>query len=104
MQISVTQAYFMQLLIKINNVKQILEIGTFTGYRALSIALAIDEGFVTCLDNNEKTSEIANNSLNHERKCLRLKTFCGTAPRYSFEIQRSLKKVGWCTSNFAKFD
>ena len=61
MQISVTQAYFMQFLVKINNVKQILEIGTFTGYSALSMALAIkDDGFVTCLDNNEKTSKQAN--------------------------------------------
>jgi len=61
MQISVTQAYFMQLLIKIHNVKQILEIGTFTGYSALSMALAVDDGFITCLDNNEITSEVANN-------------------------------------------
>jgi len=61
MQISVTQAYFMQLLIKINKVKQILEIGTFTGYSALSMALAVDDVYVTCLDKNEKTSEIANN-------------------------------------------
>jgi len=62
MQISVTQAYFMQLLIKINNVKQILEIGTFTGYSALSMALAIDaDGFITCLDKNKQTSDTANN-------------------------------------------
>ena len=62
MQISVTQAYFMQLLIKINNVKQILEIGTFTGYSALSMALAMDaDGFITCLDKNKQTSDTANN-------------------------------------------
>jgi len=62
MQISVTQAYFMQLLIKINNVKKILEIGTFTGYSALSMALAIDEdGLITCLDKNKETSDTANN-------------------------------------------
>jgi len=61
MQISVTQAYFMQLIIKINNVKQILEIGTFTGYSALSMALAVDDGLITCLDKNEKTSEVASN-------------------------------------------
>jgi len=61
MQISVTQAYFMQLLIKINNVKKILEIGTFTGYSALSMALAIDEdGLITCLDKNRDTSDTAN--------------------------------------------
>ena len=61
MQISITQAYFMQLLIKINNVKQILEIGTFTGYSSLSMALALGDGFITCLDKNKKTSELANN-------------------------------------------
>ena len=62
MQISVTQAYFMQLLIKINKVKQILEIGTFTGYSALSMALAMDaDGLITCLDKNRETSDTANN-------------------------------------------
>ncbi len=61
LQISVTQAYFMQLLIKINNVQQILEIGTFTGYRDLSMALAMKgEGFINCLDKNKQTSETAN--------------------------------------------
>ena len=79
MQISVTQAYFMQLLIKINNVKQILEIGTFTGYSALSMALAIDEGFITCLDNNEKTSEIANNFFKKANVEKKINLIVGTA-------------------------
>ena len=62
MQISVTQAYFMQLLIKINNVKKILEIGTFTGYSSLSMALAMDsDGLITCLDKNKETSDTAIN-------------------------------------------
>ena len=62
MQISVTQAYFMQLLIKINNVKHILEIGTFTGYSALSMALVMEtDGLITCLDKNKETSDTANN-------------------------------------------
>ena len=62
MQISVTQGYFMQLLIKINNVKKILEIGTFTGYSALSMALAIKkDGLITSLDKNQNTSQEANN-------------------------------------------
>ena len=34
MQISITQSYFFQLFIKINKIKDILEIGTFTGYSA----------------------------------------------------------------------
>jgi predicted O-methyltransferase YrrM len=60
MQISVSQAYFLQLLIKSNNIKNILEIGTFTGYSALSMALAVtSDGIVTCLDKNKETLEKA---------------------------------------------
>ena len=60
MQISVSQAYFLQLLIRSNNIKNILEIGTFTGYSALSMALAVtSDGIVTCLDINKETSEKA---------------------------------------------
>ena len=60
MQISVTQAYFFQLFIKTNKIKNILEIGTFTGYSALSMGLSIpDDGRITCLDINKETSETA---------------------------------------------
>ena len=60
MQISVTQAYFFQFFIKTNSIKNILEIGTFTGYSALSMGLAIPkDGNVTCLDINQETSEVA---------------------------------------------
>ena len=62
MQISVTQAYFFQFFIKTNNIKNILEIGTFTGYSALSMGLAIpQDGNIICLDINKETSEIAKN-------------------------------------------
>ncbi len=62
MQISISQAYFFQFLIKINNIKNILEIGTFTGYSALSMGLVLPkDGKITCLDINDKTSEAANN-------------------------------------------
>ena len=40
----------MQFIIKNNKIKKILEIGTFTGYSALTMALAIDDGNITCLD------------------------------------------------------
>ena len=51
---------FLKLIIKINNCKNILEIGTFTGYSALMMATALPEDgkLVTC-DVNKKTSEIA---------------------------------------------
>ena len=60
MQTSVTQSYFFQFLIKTNNIKNILEIGTFTGYSALTMALSLPKnGKITCLDINEKTSKKA---------------------------------------------
>ena len=60
MQISVTQAYFFQLMIKLNNVKKVLEIGTFTGYSALSMALSLPiDGTITCLDKNKEISKKA---------------------------------------------
>ena len=60
MQISVTQAYFFQFFIRTNNIKNILEVGTFTGYSALSMGLAIPkDGNITCLDINKETSESA---------------------------------------------
>lgn len=60
LQISVSQGYFLQFFIKTSGVKKILEIGTFTGYSALSMGLAIPkDGHITCLDNNKKTSESA---------------------------------------------
>jgi len=62
MQISETQAHFLQLIIKINNIKKCLEIGTFTGFSAASIALALpDEGILISLDKDEKIAQIANN-------------------------------------------
>ena len=53
MQISISQAYFFQFFIKTNNLKKILEIGTFTGYSALSMGLVLPkDGKITCLDIN----------------------------------------------------
>ena len=44
MQISETQGHFLQLIIKINNVKNCLEIGTLTGFSTLTMALALPNG------------------------------------------------------------
>ena len=39
MQISISQSQFLHLIIKISNIKKILEIGTFTGLSTLSMAI-----------------------------------------------------------------
>ena len=62
MQISISQAYFFQFFIRSNNIKNILEVGTFTGYSALSMGLVLPkDGKITCLDINKETSEVASN-------------------------------------------
>ena len=59
MQVAPEQAQFMQLLIRLIRAKQVLEFGTFTGYSALAMALALPEDgrLITCDINNEWTDK-----------------------------------------------
>ena len=60
MQVATSQCHFLHLIIKASNAKNVLEIGTFTGLSALSIALALpDDGKLIALDKNEETSKVA---------------------------------------------
>jgi caffeoyl-CoA O-methyltransferase len=60
MQISPDQGQFMALLVELIGARHCLEIGTFTGYSALAIALALpaDGRIITC-DINQETTGIA---------------------------------------------
>jgi caffeoyl-CoA O-methyltransferase len=61
MQVDPSQCYFLHLIIKISNIKNVLEIGTFTGLSALSISLALPaDGKLIALDKNEETNKVAN--------------------------------------------
>ena len=54
MQISVSQCFFLELIVKISNFKNILEIGTFTGLSTLSMALGLPKvGKIIALDNQK---------------------------------------------------
>ena len=60
MQVATSQCHFLHLIIKTSNIKNVLEIGTFTGLSALSIALALpDDGKLVALDKDEGTNKIA---------------------------------------------
>ncbi|MCX7343224.1 MAG: O-methyltransferase [Proteobacteria bacterium] len=59
MQILPEQGQFMAMLIKILQPKNILEIGTYTGYSALCMALAAPSAKVTVLDVNVEWTKIA---------------------------------------------
>ncbi len=57
MQIAPEQAQFMQMLIRLINARHVLELGTFTGYSALAMAIALPEDghLITCDINEEWT-------------------------------------------------
>ena len=60
MQIAISQCHFLHLIIKAAKIKKVMEIGTFTGLSALSIALALPEdGNLIALDKNEETNKVA---------------------------------------------
>ena len=60
MQISPEQGAFMALLVELTGAKRCLEVGVFTGYSALAVALAMPEdGRLLACDVNEKWTAIA---------------------------------------------
>ena len=60
MQISPEQGQFMALLVTLLNAKKTIDIGTFTGYSALVVALALPvDGKVIACDMNDDTTDIA---------------------------------------------
>lgn len=60
MQISPEQGQFMAMLVKLTGAKRILEVGTFTGYSSLAMALALpDEGRLITLDRDPRATEVA---------------------------------------------
>ena len=60
LQISISQAQFLQMFIKISSIKKILEIGSFTGFSAISMAAALpSDGSLISLDKNLEFSSKA---------------------------------------------
>jgi caffeoyl-CoA O-methyltransferase len=60
MQISPEQGQFMALLIKLIDARRCLEVGTFTGYSSLAVALALpDDGRILACDIDEDFTAVA---------------------------------------------
>ncbi|MGW8246807.1 MAG: class I SAM-dependent methyltransferase [Acidiferrobacterales bacterium] len=60
MQISPDQGQFMALLLKLISATRVIEIGTFTGYSALVMAMALPEdGQIICCDKSEEWTSMA---------------------------------------------
>lgn len=60
MQIAPEQGQFLQLLLKLTGALRCVEIGTFTGYSALAMALALpSRGRIVCCDLSEEWTSVA---------------------------------------------
>ena len=60
MQISPEQGQFMQLLARLLGAKRCIEIGTFTGYSSLAVALALPaDGRILCCDISDEYTQVA---------------------------------------------
>jgi caffeoyl-CoA O-methyltransferase len=61
MQIGADQGAFMAVLVKLMGAKRCLEIGTYTGYSALAVALALPaDGTIVCCDVSEEWTAVGN--------------------------------------------
>ncbi len=95
LQISILQANFIQFLININNYKSCLEIGTFTGYSTLSMALALPtDGYVYAIDKDKKTNEIAVKFFKEAKVNDKIKT----------EVKNGIEAIKLLRKNKKKFD
>ncbi|MBC8227906.1 MAG: class I SAM-dependent methyltransferase [Gammaproteobacteria bacterium] len=59
MQIAPDQGQFMALLLKIIGAKNLIEVGTYTGYSTLVCAQALKEGKIIAIDRDEVSTKIA---------------------------------------------
>ena len=88
MQVDPTQCHFLHLLIKVSNIKNVLEIGTFTGLSALSISLALpDDGKLIALDKNDETNKIALNFFEKAKQSHKIKTIIKPALKSLEELK-----------------
>lgn len=60
MMVGPLEGPFLAWLVRLSRARRVLEIGTFTGYSSISMALALpDGGHITSLDVNPETTEVA---------------------------------------------
>jgi len=95
MQIAVSQCHFLHLIIKTSKIKNALEIGTFTGLSALSIAIALpNDGKLVALDKNKETNKIATDFFKKANQDKKIETI----------IKPALDSINDLKKNNNKFD
>jgi O-methyltransferase len=95
MQIVPEQGHFLALLIKLIGARRVLELGTFTGYSALAMALALpDDGRLVTCDVNAETVNVG-------RGCWER---AGVAAKIEVEIGPALATLDWLEGEGGTFD
>ena len=93
MQISISQCHFLHLIVKISNIKRILEIGTFTGLSGLTMSLSLpNDGKLISLDKNIETTTIASNFFKKAKQENKIKTIIGPALESITGFKKEKKK------------
>ena len=94
MQISISQTQLLHLIIKVSNIKKVLEIGTFTGLSTLSMSLALpNNGKIIALDKNEQTNKIAINFFKKAKQDHKITTIIKPALESLAEIKEKFELV-----------
>jgi caffeoyl-CoA O-methyltransferase len=92
MLIGELEGTFFQYLIAATNTKSILELGTYTGYSALTMAEALpNDGKITSLDINEKTHLVAKEHLQKSHHFHKIELVLGPALEYLANCQENRK-------------
>lgn len=73
------QGELLTLLVKISGAKQILDIGTFTGYSAICLAAGLTEGKVHSIDIDEEKADWVKNTIHEAGFTAKINTYIGKA-------------------------
>ncbi len=93
MQISISQCHFLHLIVKISNIKKILEIGTFTGLSGLTMSLSLpNDGKLVTLDKNAETNSVAHNFFKKANQENKIETILGPALKSISNLKKKEKK------------
>lgn len=84
MMVGPLEGPFLAWLVRLSRARRVLEIGTFTGYSSISMALALpDGGHITSLDVNSETTEVAR----------RYAAEAGVADLIDFRVGNALEEI-----------
>ena len=93
LQISILQANFLQFIIKTRNINNCLELGTFTGYSTLAIALSLNKnGKIYTIDKDKEKNKIAKIFFKKAKVSNKIKTEISNANDALLRLIKNKKK------------